>query len=99
MERTEFLAELAKRPDVFDYAPAAAGVFVKCLLAPDDAQAVVHVPNEVIARETWPVLEAACKQGYDVDHITRVTGYFSKTSGWNIGKTAELKDRYRGGLR
>jgi ribonucleoside-triphosphate reductase len=30
-----------------------------------------------------------------VDHITRVTGYFTKVSGWNKGKKAELKDRYR----
>ncbi len=28
--------------------------------------------------------------------ITRVTGYFSKTSMWNKGKIAELKDRERG---
>jgi len=33
----------------------------------------------------------------NVDHITRITGYFSKTSGWNKGKTAELKDRVRNG--
>jgi anaerobic ribonucleoside-triphosphate reductase len=31
----------------------------------------------------------------DVDGITRVTGYFSKVSGWNDGKRAELADRYR----
>jgi ribonucleoside-triphosphate reductase len=31
----------------------------------------------------------------DVDGITRVTGYFSKVSGWNDGKHAELKDRHR----
>jgi len=30
-----------------------------------------------------------------VDHITRVTGYFTKISSWNKGKKAELKDRYR----
>lgn len=35
-----------------------------------------------------------CK-GENIDHITRVTGYFSKVSGWNKGKKAELKDRYR----
>ena len=29
----------------------------------------------------------------DVDGITRVTGYFSLTSGWNAGKRAELRDR------
>ncbi|MEO0071916.1 MAG: anaerobic ribonucleoside-triphosphate reductase [candidate division WOR-3 bacterium] len=34
----------------------------------------------------------------DVEHITRVTGYFSRVSGWNLGKKAELKDRYKGGL-
>jgi ribonucleoside-triphosphate reductase len=31
----------------------------------------------------------------EVDFITRVTGYFSKVSGWNSGKRAELKDRYK----
>jgi len=33
----------------------------------------------------------------DVDYITRVTGYFSKVSGWNKGKKAELFDRYKKG--
>lgn len=31
----------------------------------------------------------------NVSGITRVTGYFSVIQGWNIGKQAELKDRYR----
>lgn len=31
----------------------------------------------------------------DVDGITRVTGYFSRTSGWNPGKRGELRDRAR----
>jgi ribonucleoside-triphosphate reductase len=30
-----------------------------------------------------------------VEFITRVTGYFSKVSGWNRGKRSELKDRYK----
>ncbi len=34
----------------------------------------------------------------DIDHVTRVTGYFTKVSGWNKGKKAELKDRYRSRL-
>lgn len=34
-------------------------------------------------------------EGRDVDHITRVTGYFSTTSNWNKGKIAELNDRFR----
>jgi ribonucleoside-triphosphate reductase len=44
-------------------------------------------------RETCP----HC-QSHLVDHITRVTGYFTKVSGWNKGKKAELKDRYRSKL-
>ena len=31
----------------------------------------------------------------EIDGITRVTGYFSKVSGWNRGKRAELDDRFR----
>jgi ribonucleoside-triphosphate reductase len=34
----------------------------------------------------------------NIDHITRVTGYFTRVSGWNKGKKAELKDRYRSKL-
>jgi ribonucleoside-triphosphate reductase len=28
-----------------------------------------------------------------VEHITRVTGFFSRVEGWNRGKVAELVDR------
>ncbi|MEM3396421.1 MAG: anaerobic ribonucleoside-triphosphate reductase [Thermoplasmata archaeon] len=31
----------------------------------------------------------------NVEGITRVTGFFSKISGWNKGKIGELKERYR----
>jgi ribonucleoside-triphosphate reductase len=34
-----------------------------------------------------------CCGSHDVDHVTRVTGYFSKDSMWNKGKIAELRDR------
>jgi anaerobic ribonucleoside-triphosphate reductase len=42
-------------------------------------------------------LRTACPHcgGENIDHITRVTGYFTKVSGWNKGKKAELRDRYR----
>jgi anaerobic ribonucleoside-triphosphate reductase len=36
----------------------------------------------------------ACNSA-NVEGITRITGYFSKVSGWNKGKLGELKDRYR----
>jgi ribonucleoside-triphosphate reductase len=31
----------------------------------------------------------------DVDGITRITGYFTRTSSWNAGKRGELRDRSR----
>jgi len=34
----------------------------------------------------------------DIEGITRVTGFFSKTKGWNKGKMGELKDRYRNNI-
>jgi len=40
-------------------------------------------------------LDEAVYGGLRVEHITRVTGYFTKVSQWNKGKLAELKDRQR----
>lgn len=34
-------------------------------------------------------------QSNNIDWITRVTGYFSRVSGWNPGKRAELFDRHK----
>jgi hypothetical protein len=31
-----------------------------------------------------------------IDHITRIVGYFSKTSNWNKSKLGELEDRRAG---
>lgn len=35
-----------------------------------------------------------CQSG-NIEGITRITGYFSRITGWNKGKRGELKDRYR----
>ena len=34
-------------------------------------------------------------RGLELEHITRITGYFTKISQWNKGKLGELKDRVR----
>ncbi len=39
--------------------------------------------------------DCPCCGSENIYAITRVTGYFSKTSMWNKGKIAELKDRER----
>ncbi|MEO0022656.1 MAG: anaerobic ribonucleoside-triphosphate reductase [candidate division WOR-3 bacterium] len=45
-------------------------------------------------------LNATCPYCHsaEVDYITRVTGYFSRVSGWNAGKKQELKDRFKSDL-
>jgi len=57
-----------------------------------------HITFDTFHSLSQKQLAAITARGRDVDHITRVTGYFSKTSGWNKGKTRELKDRHRSGL-
>lgn len=56
---------------------------------------VTRATFDAIGENSLAVILNACIRGKDVDHITRVTGYFSRVSGWNKGKTGELKDRYR----
>lgn len=48
-------------------------------------------------KETFRGLQEKCAAcgSADVEGIARLTKYFSKTSGWNKGKLAELKDRTR----
>lgn len=48
-------------------------------------------------RRTSRGLKKECKfcGSRDVDHMTRVSGFFSLTSRWNKGKIQELKERYR----
>jgi len=51
---------------------------------------------EAKAQAEQELITACPECGSDnVYAITRVTGYFSKTSMWNKGKIAELKDRER----
>jgi anaerobic ribonucleoside-triphosphate reductase len=42
-------------------------------------------------------LKEACPhcQSDNIEGITRITGYFSRVTGWNKGKVGELKDRFR----
>ena len=68
------------------------------LIANDRFETLTHVAKDALAGMTVPMLEGYTAQGRDVKGISRVTGYFSYTSGWNNGKQAELRDRYRRGL-
>jgi hypothetical protein len=60
-----------------------------------DVHPITNFSEGALAGIDWPQVRASAAQGHDVDHITRITGYFSKTSSWNKGKKAELQDRRR----
>ncbi|MBN2058391.1 MAG: hypothetical protein JW782_06315 [Candidatus Saganbacteria bacterium] len=55
----------------------------------------IKVTPEALAQLTPQELERVLVAGRNIEHITRVTGYFSRVSGWNKGKKAELMDRSR----
>jgi len=61
----------------------------------EDKGNVTRVTLETLKNLPIEKLDSAINKGLDVEQITRVTGYFSKISGWNPGKRAELKDRYK----
>ena len=65
------------------------------LIRNDRFQTLTHATFTAVEENTIMTILASCAQGKDVDHVTRVTGYFSRISGWNKGKTGELKDRHR----
>jgi len=61
----------------------------------DQPHEKVKIEPGALAKIDENQLEQILVGGRNVDHITRVTGYFSKISGWNKGKRGELVDRHR----
>ena len=61
----------------------------------DAEEEKVKVELSALAELTPEKLEKILVAGRDVEHITRITGYFSRVSGWNKGKKGELADRYK----
>lgn len=57
-----------------------------------------HFTWDAIERNDWDILFIQTHHGKNIEQMTRVTGYFSKVSKWNLGKKGELEDRYRSGL-
>jgi hypothetical protein len=89
--RLEDLTSWLDAHEEWDYQMDEKGVLVRN----DRTETVTHLSFDAVEKNALETLTVACLQGKDVDHITRVTGYFSRTSGWNKGKTAELRDRHR----
>jgi hypothetical protein len=89
--RLEELTSWLDTHEEWDYQADEKGLLVRN----ERVETLTHLSFDAVEKNTLGALTTACLQGRDVDHITRVTGYFSRTSGWNKGKTAELRDRHR----
>lgn len=57
-----------------------------------------HLALDAIESGKLDLLVAMTTHGKNVEHITRVTGFFSKVEGWNKGKRGELAQRKRNTL-
>jgi hypothetical protein len=55
----------------------------------------IKIEPKALSKLTRERLEKILVDGRNIEHITRVTGYFSRISGWNKGKRGELSDRHR----
>jgi len=87
-----------KRPD----SRALASFVRKTYLHSENAQ-ITFSPEFTVCNDCGKIsrgLNEACVfcGSKNVDGITRITGYFTKTSSWNAGKRGELKDRIRVGV-
>lgn len=61
----------------------------------DKEQEKLKIEPKALKELTVEKLEKILVGGRDIEHITRVTGYFSRVSGWNKGKKGELSERNR----
>jgi hypothetical protein len=61
----------------------------------DGEREKVKIEPKALNKLTPQQLDQILVGGRNVEHITRVTGYFSRVSGWNKGKKGELIDRQR----
>jgi ribonucleoside-triphosphate reductase len=83
------------RPD-----PGALASFVRKAFNHSESAQIAFSPEFTICNDCGRIERGlldscrGCNSG-DVDGITRITGYFTKTSSWNAGKRAELRDRVR----
>lgn len=87
------------RPD-----PAALASFVRKVFLHSENAQIAFSPEFTICNSCGRVSRGLAEKcgrcgSSDVDGITRITGYFTRTSSWNGGKRAELRDRVRSSLQ
>ena len=62
----------------------------------DDEHEATFASQAQIENGEWPGLYKGIVRGRNVFNVTRIVGYYSRTSNWNKSKLGELKDRRKG---
>ena len=93
MQKQDFVAYLSQNQEQFAFQEQEQSGVPGVLVENRSFQTKTFFSEEAISVKDLSQLLVSTHQGRNVEHITRVTGYFSKVSGWNAGKRAELIDR------
>lgn len=95
MKPEELLTYLGSDPDRYEYNPGEHSGQTGIFVTNKYVGTTTHLSEEAIAENDLITIITATYQGRNVENITRVTGFLSKTSGWNKGKIGELKERHK----
>lgn len=90
MELQELKSILSRDPATYEFSEEDGGIYI----TNKRFRTKIHVSYEAVANNDWVSIKQATVCGKDVQHITRVTGYFTIVEGWNKGKIGELRDRH-----
>jgi len=55
----------------------------------------IHITDKCIDMYKWPILSKKLGS-FEVTHMARIVGYYSKINNWNKSKLGELADRHKG---
>ena len=95
MEIENFIEHLAENPDTFEWLEDEYDNKPGILVKNTQFDTKTHFTFDAIERNDLDLLLTQTYHNKNVEHITRVTGFFSKVQSWNKGKRGELKDRNR----
>ena len=95
MQKQEFVRYLSECPEQYGFEEKSLEDKIGVLVENRFYQTKTFVSDQAITNNDLIRILMATHQGRNIEHITRVTGYFSRVGGWNKGKVAELVDRYR----
>ena len=95
MEKQEFLKCLAENSREFSFRESTRDGEPGVAVANNLYRTSTFFADAAIGAGELSSLLAATHRGKNIEHITRVTGYFSKVKSWNKGKVAELLERTR----